>query len=166
MGTLYWNRFPIKHSWLAVLFGPIKKAYMTHTDLLTLLFCMIWANLFISAFVNTPTDPFSIAQKVVNGIIVALFVFPITLIFSVLFYKMPRRYMWITYLLAGLFMVVSAILTLVETLKFGNDRTKTWLVSISIATLQDGVVNQPVKLIVTTIAIILFPAAPIIAVLL
>lgn len=41
LSQLCWVRLPTKHSWLAVLFGPLKKGFMSHTDLLTLLFCMV-----------------------------------------------------------------------------------------------------------------------------
>lgn len=72
----------------------------------------------MSAFLypKVAVNPLSVVQKIVNGIIVACCVFPMTIVFSIMFYKMPRKYMWIAYLLAGCFMSICGILTLIETL--------------------------------------------------
>jgi len=124
---------------------------------------MIWANLMVSALLYTVTDTFDVAQKIVNGICVACIVFPITITFSIMFHKMPFRFKWISYTIAIAFYLVCAILTLIETLKFGNEKTHTWLVSISVSTIQDGLVNQPIKLVFACLIVIMFPAAPILA---
>lgn len=52
LAKLYWARLPIKHSWMAVLFGPMKKGYLSHTALFTLLFCMVF-NYSLLSFIHS-----------------------------------------------------------------------------------------------------------------
>eukprot|EP00026_Physarum_polycephalum_P000222 Phypoly_transcript_00222.p1 GENE.Phypoly_transcript_00222~~Phypoly_transcript_00222.p1 ORF type:complete len:1913 (+),score=199.97 Phypoly_transcript_00222:539-5740(+) len=152
------SRLRIKHSWIAVARAPLVYQ-LTRTNILTLLLCMILGNLLISAAFYNYTDDTGIAQRIITGIIVALIVFPMTLILGLIFRFTPRRFSYIPYIIAFLYCSVCIIITLVYTLKFGDRKAKAWLVSIAISTGQDGIINQPIKLILSSLVIILFPTS-------
>eukprot|EP00026_Physarum_polycephalum_P003444 Phypoly_transcript_03455.p1 GENE.Phypoly_transcript_03455~~Phypoly_transcript_03455.p1 ORF type:complete len:805 (+),score=71.78 Phypoly_transcript_03455:73-2415(+) len=158
MLRMFAKRFRAKHTWIAVTMSPHGYG-LTRTDLLTLLLCMILGNLVISAAFYQNTNDLGVAQKLINGIVVAFIVFPITLILSLIFKKMPSKYFYISYIIAYLFCAVCIIITLVYALQFGDAKAKAWLISITISTGQDAILNQPIKLVITTIVLFLFPTA-------
>jgi len=148
VGFLMAHRLREKHSWLAVVFRS-KATTLTRVDRLTLLLVMVMSNMVASAAFYESREDSGLAERLIIGLIVGSIVFPLTLLTTLMFKKANDKYKRFCYVITTLYCLVCGTVTILYSLQFGQEKAKGWLVAIGTSTLQDGIVNQPIKLLVS-----------------
>jgi len=154
-GRICMEKFREKHTWLAIFFA--RSGRFARTDMLTQLLCTILGNLVVNAIFYDRSGDVQLAQKIVIGLIVGSIMFPISIGFAILLSKLAGRFKIVGYVISITFCLGCAVLVIVYSLDFGDEKSNSWLTSFAVSSFQDCIANQPLKFLVTSFIVACCP---------
>jgi len=110
---------------------------LTRADKITILLCMIFLNILLSAGLNEKGIVPSKAQQYVIGLISGSVGLPVKTVITMLFGKVPKKQYLVPYLASYAFCILCFVITMIYTIEFSQSKANKWLVSTGISTLED-----------------------------
>jgi len=110
-------------------------------------FCMILGNMVVASGFYQHTSQTDIPTIFKFGVATSFIIFPVILVLSYIVNRPSRRYKVLAYIFEGAFCIMAAALAVIYTIQFSSVKGYAWLYSVIVATIQDCIVNQPIKII-------------------
>jgi hypothetical protein len=154
------THFREKHKWLSIYFMPRISA-LSRTARVMILLCMVLSNMTISSAFYNSANRDTIAQQIVTAIVSSVISFFICFTIFIIFSKTPKRFNYLAYGFGILFCIGTAFVTFWYNISFERDRATHWCISTTIGVIQDGIINEPLKIFVLSLLVGCFRNIPV-----
>jgi len=152
------SHFREKHKWLSIYFMP-RISELSRTARVMILLTMVLSNMTISSAFYNAANRVNPAEQIVTAVVSSVISFVISFVILIIFTKTPKRFKVGVWVFGVVFCLGTSFITLWYNLSFEYERAKNWCFSTSLGVIQDGLINEPLKIVVLSFLIGCFTRA-------
>jgi len=151
------ERFATKHKWLSIYFSP-RVENLPRVVRVTILLCMVLTNMAVASVFYNKSNRSTAGQKIVVGVIGSCISFVLSFLILTMFRRVQKRLRPACYLFSFTYIAGTVLLTLWYNLSLDESSAYAWCLSACIGIIQDGLVNEPLKILLISTLVAVFPA--------